>query len=102
MRSLYVQRPHRSEAAASCTLRNRQGSDGMDEVAERPVRRVISFDEHIRLARVNALRKFGRWTDLAVLCAALLAAAAFWNQIDHTAMAGWLGCMLMISGVRVW
>jgi len=74
----------------------------MDVVAERPIRKVMSFDEHLQLARVNALRKFGRWTDLAVLCTALVAATAFWSQIDHTVMLGWLGCMAMVSGVRVW
>ena len=74
----------------------------MDVVAEQPVRKVISFDEHLQLARVNALRKYGRWTDFAVFCVALLATAAFWNDIDHAVMAGWLGCMAMVGGLRIW
>jgi diguanylate cyclase (GGDEF)-like protein len=74
----------------------------MDVVAEHPIRKVISFDEHLQLARVNALRKYGRWTDLAVICAAMLAATAFWSEIDHVVMLGWLGCMAMASGVRIW
>ncbi|HEV7164724.1 MAG: putative bifunctional diguanylate cyclase/phosphodiesterase [Gammaproteobacteria bacterium] len=71
-------------------------------VAENPIKKVISFDQHVQLARVNALRKFGRWTDLAVICAAGLAAAAFWPEINHLAMGAWLGCMALVSGVRIW
>src|SRR5579859_7001202 len=70
--------------------------------AENPVRKVISFDQHVQLARVNALRKFGRWTDVAVICAAAVAAAAFWPEIDHLAMLAWLGCMSFVSGIRIW
>ena len=70
--------------------------------AENPVKKVISFDQHVQLARVNALRKFGRWTDLAVICAAGLAAAAFWPEINHLAMGAWLACMALVSIVRIW
>ena len=70
--------------------------------AENPVRKVISFDQHVQLARVNALRKFGRWTDMAVICAASLAAVAFWPEINHIAMAAWLACMALVSAVRIW
>ncbi len=71
-------------------------------VAENPVKKVISFDQHVQLARVNALRKFGRWTDFAVICAAGLAAAAFWPEINHLAMGAWLVCMALVSVVRIW
>ncbi len=71
-------------------------------VAENPVRKVISFDQHVLLARVNALRKFGRWTDLAVLCAAGVAALLFWPEINHLAMGAWLVCMALVSVVRIW
>ena len=70
--------------------------------AEQPVQKFMSFDQHVQLARVNALRKFGRWTDVAVLCAAAVAAAAFWPEIDHLAMVAWLGCMAFVSGIRIW
>ncbi|HET7174438.1 MAG TPA: EAL domain-containing protein [Gammaproteobacteria bacterium] len=69
--------------------------------AENPVKKFFSFDQHVQLARVNALRKFG-WTDLAVMCAAALAAAAFWSEINHVAMSAWLACMALVSVVRVW
>ena len=71
-------------------------------VAENPVSKVISFDQHVLLARVNTLRKFGRWTDLAVLCAAGVAALLFWPEINHLAMAAWLVCMVLVSAVRIW
>ena len=70
--------------------------------AEQPVRKFMSFDQHVQLARVNALRKFGRWTDVAVICAAVVAAAAFWPEIDHGVMLAWLGSMVSVSGIRVW
>src|ERR1051325_2361207 len=62
----------------------------------------MSFDQHVQLARVNALRKFGRWTDVAVICAAVLAAVAFWPEINHFAILAWLGCMTLVSGIRIW
>ncbi|HEX7965742.1 MAG TPA: EAL domain-containing protein [Gammaproteobacteria bacterium] len=62
----------------------------------------MSFDQHVQLARVNALRKFGRWTDVAVICAALLAAVAFWPEINHAVMLSWLACMVLVSGIRIW
>ena len=71
-------------------------------VAEGPIRKVISFDQHVLLARVNTLRKFGRWTDLAVMCAAGLAAVAFWDEIDHLVIFAWLSCMLLVAGTRIW
>ncbi|HEY3859288.1 MAG TPA: hypothetical protein VGM47_06730, partial [Gammaproteobacteria bacterium] len=70
--------------------------------AEQPVRKFMSFDQHVQLARVNALRKFGRWTDVAVICAAVVAALAFWQEIDHLAMGAWLVCMAFVSGIRIW
>ncbi|HEV2332462.1 MAG TPA: sensor domain-containing diguanylate cyclase, partial [Gammaproteobacteria bacterium] len=69
--------------------------------AENPVKKFFSFDQHVQLARVNALRKFG-WTDLAVMCAAALAAAAFWSEINHVAISAWLACMALVSAVRIW
>ncbi|MGE5624133.1 MAG: putative bifunctional diguanylate cyclase/phosphodiesterase [Bacillota bacterium] len=74
----------------------------MDVVAENPSRKVVSFDEHLQLARVNALRKYGRWTDFAVFCVALIATVAFWNDIDHTVIAGWIGCVILVGAVRIW
>ncbi len=71
-------------------------------VAENPIKKVISFDQHVQLARVNTLRKFGRWTDLLVICAALLAAFAFWPEINHGVMLAWLACMALVSLVRMW
>jgi len=62
----------------------------------------MSFDQHVQLARVNALRKFGRWTDVAVVCAALAVAMTSWPEIDHVAMLAWLGCMVFVSGIRIW
>src|SRR5690242_4735671 len=83
-------------------VRQASGVRQLSMAAENPVRKVISFDQHVLLARVNALRKFGRWTDLAVICAAMLAASAFWSEINHPVMIAWLGCMALVSGVRMW
>ena len=74
----------------------------MLEVADKsPIRRHYSFDEQVKLARVNTLRKFGQWTDLGVMCAAALALAAFWPEIDHTVMLAWTGCMALVSTARI-
>jgi hypothetical protein len=70
--------------------------------AEQPIRKFMSFDQHVQLARVNSLRKFGRWTDMVVICAAIVAALVFWPEIDHLAMAAWLSCMAFVSGIRIW
>ena len=70
--------------------------------AEQPIRKFMSFDQHVQLARVNSLRKFGRWTDMVVICAAIVAALVFWPEIDHFAMTAWLVCMAFVSGIRIW
>jgi len=70
-------------------------------IAESAQQGKSNFEQQVQIARVNALRRFGRWTDLAVIGAAVLAAVGFWDEIDHIPMLIWLGCILTVSGVRL-
>jgi diguanylate cyclase (GGDEF)-like protein len=66
-----------------------------------PPSKASTFDQQVQLARVNTLRKFGQWTDLAVISAAVLAAIAFWGEISHLATLIWLSCIVLVSGTRI-
>jgi len=59
-----------------------------------------SASEQTQVVRANVLRKLGRWTDLAVVCAATLAAVAFWPTVSHAAIVEWLGCIAFIGVLR--
>ena len=52
------------------------------------------------MVHAYALRELGRWTDLAVVCAAVLAAVAFWPTSSHAAILDWLGCIAFIGALR--
>ena len=51
--------------------------------------------------RIGALRQAGRWIDFAIVCAAVLAALAFWGSRPAHLMVAWLLFAIGISLVRL-
>ncbi|MGE5625856.1 MAG: putative bifunctional diguanylate cyclase/phosphodiesterase [Bacillota bacterium] len=51
--------------------------------------------------RIGTLRHFGRWIDVAGICAAALAALAFWPETAHARVVAWLIWICAVSGLRL-
>ena len=60
-----------------------------------------TIERLLQSERTGVIRHFGRWIDLAMLCAAVLASLAFWELRPVNIMVTWLSCAVGISLVRL-
>ena len=55
----------------------------------------------LQAERTGAIRHFGRWIDLAMLCAVALVSLAFWGARPTHIMVTWLGCTIGVALVQL-
>lgn len=55
----------------------------------------------LQAERTGAIRHFGRWIDLAMLCAVALTSLAFWGARPPEITVAWLTCAVAVSCVRL-
>ena len=55
----------------------------------------------LQAERIGTLRHFGRWIDLAGMCAAILAGLAFWPETAHHRVIAWLIWIAAVSSLRL-
>ena len=60
-----------------------------------------NIERILQAERIGTLRYFGRWIDIAVLCAAVLVAVTFWNLTPTHLMVAWLVFATGISLIRL-
>jgi len=66
------------------------------EAEEQPdIQRILQSE------RIGSLRQFGRWIDVAGMCAVVLVGLAFWSETPRNRMVAWLIWITAVSGLRL-
>ena len=66
-----------------------------------PVEDQPSTERILHSERIGVLRHFGRWIDVAGMCAATLAALAFWSETPHNRVIAWFIWITAVSALRL-